>query len=87
MRYPWGTEIYRETIRHHTSDEHPENTRVEGTHRMEVTLEDRVLLWEAELSFSSDADNFYYEYTRRLTENGRELREKTWTDTIPRDYQ
>jgi predicted acyl esterase len=87
MRYPWGTETYRETIEHHTSDEHPENTRVAGTHRMEVKLEDRLLLWEAELSFSSDAENFYYEYTRRLTENGRQLREKTWTDTIPRDHQ
>ena len=87
MRYPWGTETYRETIEHRTSDDAPENTRVRGTHRMEVTLEDRVLLWEAELSFRSDAENFYYEYTRRLTEDGRELREKTWRDVIPRDYQ
>ncbi|MGH8167604.1 MAG: CocE/NonD family hydrolase, partial [Woeseiaceae bacterium] len=86
-RYPWGTETYRETIEHRTSDEHPENTSVEGTHRLEVTLEDRTLLWEAELSFTSDKENFYYEYTRRLSENGEELREKTWTDTIPRDHQ
>ena len=86
-RYPWGTETYRETIEHRTSDAHPENTSVEGTHRLEVTLEDRTLLWEAELSFSSDRENFYYEYTRRLSENGEEVREKTWTDTIPRDYQ
>jgi hypothetical protein len=54
---------------------------------MEVTLEDRVLLWEAELSFRSDLENFYYEYTRRLSENGEQLREKTWTDTMPRDHQ
>ena len=58
-----------------------------GSHRMEVTLENRVLLWEAELSFRSDGDNFYYEYTRRLSEDGTELRERTWTDTIPRDHQ
>jgi hypothetical protein len=86
-RYPWGTETYRETIEHRTSDEHPENTSVKGSHRMEVTLEDRVLLWEAELSFTSDRENFHYEYTRRLTEDGRKLRERTWTDTIPRDHQ
>jgi hypothetical protein len=54
---------------------------------MEVTLEDRVLLWEAELSFTSDRENFHYEYTRRLTEDGRRLRERTWTDTIARDHQ
>lgn len=85
--YPWGTETYRETIEHRTSEAHPENTSVKGTHRMEVALEDRTLLWEAELSFRSDADNFYYEYTRRLSENGSEVRERTWTDTIPRDHQ
>ena len=86
-RYPWGTETYRETIEHRTSDTHPEKTEVRGTHRMEVTLEDRVLLWEANLSFTSDRDNFYYRYTRRLTENGELVREKTWIDTVPRDFQ
>lgn len=86
-RYPWGTETYRETIEHGTSDAHPENTSVKGTHRMEVTLSKRVLLWEAELSFKSDRDNFYYRYSRRLTENGELVREKQWAETIPRDYQ
>ena len=86
-RYPWGTETYRETIEHRTSDAHPEKTEVRGTHRQEVTLEDRVLLWEAELSFTSDLENFHYRYTRRLTRNGQVVREKTWTDTIPRDFQ
>jgi len=86
-RYPWGTETYREAIEHKTSDAHPENTSMLGTHRMEVTLKDRVLLWEAQLSFTSDANNFYYQYTRKLSENGKLLREKTWTDRIPRDFQ
>jgi predicted acyl esterase len=86
-RYPWGTEAYRETIEHRTSDAHPEQTEVRGTHRMEVTLKDRVLVWEADLSFTSDLNNFYYRYTRRLTENGELVREKIWTDTIPRDFQ
>jgi hypothetical protein len=86
-RYPWGTESYRETIEHRTSDAHPEKTEVRGTHRMEVTLEGRVLLWEAELTFTSDLENFYYRYTRRLTQNGQVVREKTWTDTMPRDFQ
>ena len=66
---------------------HPEKTEVRGTHRMEVMLEDRVLLWEAELTFRSDLENFYYRYTRRLTRNGQVIREKTWTDTMPRDFQ
>ncbi len=86
-RYPWGTETYRETIEHKTSDKHPENTSVKGTHRLEVTLPNRVLLWEAELDFSSDLDNFYYRYVRRITENGELVREKEWSETIKRDYQ
>ena len=86
-RYPWGTENYRETIEHRSSDAHPENTAVRGTHRMEVMLKDRVLVWEAQLSFTSDLDNFYYRYTRKLEQDGELVREKTWTDTIPRDFQ
>lgn len=87
-RFPWGKQTYRETIEHRTSDDHPENTSVLGTHRMEVTLDNgRTLLWEAELSFHSDLENFYYEYTRRLKENGEKIREKNWTDTMPRDHQ
>jgi putative CocE/NonD family hydrolase len=86
-RYPWGTETYDEIIEHHTSDDHPENTSMNGHHRMEITLEDRVLVWEADLIFTSDRDNFYYRYTRKLDVNGELVREKTWTDTIPRDFQ
>lgn len=87
QRFPWGTQTYHETIVHRTSDDHPENTSVQGTHEIEVTLEDRVLRWEAELAFEGDRENFYYEYTRRLFENGEPVREKTWTETIPRDHQ
>jgi putative CocE/NonD family hydrolase len=86
-RYPWGTETYLETIEHRTSDAHPEKTEVNGTHRMEVTLKERVLVWSAKLTFTSDRYNFYYRYTRRLEEDGELVREKTWTDTIPRDFQ
>ncbi len=65
----------------------PRNTSVRGEHWTEVELEDRTLKWESELLFRSDLDNFYYTYTRRLLENGELIREKTWRDTIPRDFQ
>ena len=86
-KYPWGTETYQETIVHKTSDAHPENTSMTGTHRLEVKLEGRTLLWEGNLSFSSDRENFYYQYSRRISENGELVREKSWQETIPRDYQ
>ncbi len=87
IRYPWGTERYRESIVHETSDDHPEATSVRGQYWMEVELEDRVLTWQGDLLFRSDAESFYYTYTRRLSRNGELLREKTWQDTIPRDHQ
>jgi hypothetical protein len=86
-RFPWGEERYRETIEHRVADGAPENTLMLGTHSTEVTLPGRTLLWEAKLSFTSDRDNFYYSYQRRLLENGKLLREKSWKDTIPRDFQ
>jgi len=86
-RYPWGVDHYTETILHRTSDDKPEATSVLGTHRIDVELPGRKLTWEAELSLRSDSDNFYYTYLRRLSENGKVIREKTWTDTIPRDFQ
>ena len=86
-RYPWGTEIFRERIEHKTSDKHPEKTQVKGSHEIEIQLGDRTLLLQGETKISSDATNFYFEYSRRLHENGRLLREKSWSETIPRDHQ
>jgi predicted acyl esterase len=86
-RYPWGTETYRERIEHRTSDADPARTAMHGSHRLEVTMPGRKLLWEADMSFRSDADNFYYDYVRKLSENGELVREKNWTKTVPRDFQ
>jgi len=85
--YPWGKESYSEIIHHETNDDHPEETSMVGRHKISVELKDRFLVWEADLTFRSDRDHFYYTYTRRLSENGNLVREKTWQDTIPRDFQ
>jgi len=86
-RYPWGTERSFETIRYEVADDAPAEAKVLGTHRMEVELPGRKLVWDAELSFTSDRENFYYRYVRRVSENGALRREKTWAKTIPRDHQ
>jgi putative CocE/NonD family hydrolase len=86
-RYPWGTQRSYETIRYDINDNAPADAAVAGTHRMEVELPGRTLIWDAELTFRSDRQNFFYVYRRRLTENGRLVREKTWRETIPRDHQ
>jgi hypothetical protein len=86
-RYPWGEERSQETIRYEVDDDNPADARMSGTHRMEVDLPGRKLVWEAELDFRSDRENFHYSYFRRLTENGKPVREKSWKETIPRDHQ
>ncbi len=84
---PWGKEIYRELIEHRSSDSDPAHTSVLGEHSFTVELPQRTLLWEGKLDFRSDADNFYYDYVRRLSENGKLIREKEWHEVIPRDFQ
>jgi len=84
-KYPWGTERYEERIEHRTSEAHPEATTMKGTHRMEVQLPGRTLVWEAELVFRSDLEAYHYDYVRRVFENGTLLREKAWKERFPRD--
>jgi hypothetical protein len=86
-RFPWGIERQEENYSHETNDEHPENTSMTGNFKYIVEMKDRNLTWEADALFRSDIKSFYYTYTRRLFENGKLIREKTWNDTIPRDFQ
>jgi hypothetical protein len=86
-RYPWGTERLEETITHETSDDHPEASSVVGEYRTTVELPERTLVWEAKTSFRSDLTSFYLQTTRRLLEDGELVREKSWEETIPRDFQ
>lgn len=50
-------------------------------------LQGRVLTWRGHLSVSSDRKNFFYKYTRELLKDGALVKQKTWEETIPRDYQ
>jgi hypothetical protein len=86
-RYPWGIERFEETITHETSDDHPEASSVVGEYRTTVELPERMLVWESHVSFRSDRTTFYLDITRRLLENGALVREKSWEETIPRDFQ
>ncbi|MCI0615068.1 hypothetical protein L0244_18920, partial [bacterium] len=81
------TEKQEDVFTHETFDDHPENTSMTGKYKFTVELKARILIWEADGIFRSDLKNFYYTYTRKLFENGKLIREKTWNDTIPRDFQ
>jgi putative CocE/NonD family hydrolase len=86
-RFPWGEERNTEKITHEAEDGHPEKTSVRGEYATEVTLPGRTLRWESVVVFSSDRQNFRYVGTRKLFENGKLVREKSWEKAIPRDFQ
>jgi hypothetical protein len=52
-----------------------------------VKLADRTLRWESVVVWRSDRENFDYNGTRRLSQDGRLFREKRWEEAIPRDHQ
>jgi hypothetical protein len=84
--YPWATIKYWEEMVHEAQDKDPARASVTGKTRYTVELEDRTLTVEGDLSFASDRENFYYTYTRRVLENGKLIKEKTWEETIPRHH-
>jgi hypothetical protein len=86
-RYPWGEERNTEKITHEAEDGHPETASVRGEYSKEIKLPSRTLRFESVVTFSSDSRNFRYQGTRKLYENGKLLREKSWDKTIPRDFQ
>ncbi len=86
-RFPWGEEHNDESITHEAEDGHPEKTSVRGEYWTEVKLPDRTLRWESVVTFRSDLENFYYSGVRKLKRDGVLVREKSWVQTIPRDFQ
>ncbi|MBN1223371.1 MAG: hypothetical protein JXB23_08980, partial [Candidatus Aminicenantes bacterium] len=85
--YPWGLIRYSDEIIYEAQDKHPEAASVTSDMKRIVQVGGRNLVWQGLLSFRSDLKHFYYEYTRKLFYGDRLIREKTWTEAIPRDYQ
>ena len=85
--YPWGKIFYDEKINHIVNDRDPARVKVESHYQIRAEVGSRKIAWEGILLFESDQKNFYYTYTRKLTENGKLLRTKTWKETIKRDFQ
>ena len=87
VRRPWGIERFEEAIEHRTSDENPANTSVTGRYKLTQELDGRTIDFEQTVEFRSDADNFHLKFHRWVLLNGEPYREKTWEETIPRDFQ
>jgi putative CocE/NonD family hydrolase len=85
--YPWGKLKDHEQMSYVVADAKPAVSEVHGEGSTTIELPGRTLVWSVVLNLRSDARNFYYHFERHLTENGKPLRDKTWDETIPRDYQ
>ena len=85
--FPWGREETRELMVYKADDLHPQTSSVHGEADMIVGLKERTLHWRGILDARSDRQNFYVQYKRELTENGRVIRSREWQATVPRDGQ
>jgi len=88
--YEIGSRHFENTERntYETLDDRPAESSFDGEEVHRIRLEGgRTLRLESRLAVRSDATNFYATFTRRLFENDALLREKTWEQKIPRQFQ
>jgi len=71
---------------HEAHDKDPARASVTCKTRYTIELDNRTLILEGDLTFTSDPEVFLYVYTRRVLEDGQLLRERTWEEAIPRDH-
>jgi putative CocE/NonD family hydrolase len=87
QHFPWGTESTSESLVYRQADCCSERSSVHGEAATAVALRDRTLTWSVVLDVRSDARFFHYRFIRRLTRDGKPLRERAWSADIPRDSQ
>jgi hypothetical protein len=88
--YEIGSRHFENTERntYETRDDRPSESSFEGEEVHRIRLEGgRTLRLESRLSVRSDATDFHATFTRRLFENDALLREKTWEQKVPRQFQ
>jgi uncharacterized protein len=86
-QYPWGKQTHHEQLTYDVEDARPEVNVVQGDSDTTFEVKNRTLLYRGHLEMHSDAKIFHYTYHRELLENGQIIRQKTWQESIPRDYQ
>jgi uncharacterized protein len=87
VSYPWGRFDHSEKLTYEVDDAHPDVARVQGDSEYVQAVKDHVLTWRGRLDVSSNAQTFFYKYTRTLLRDGAIFRTKSWEEEIPRDHQ
>jgi len=76
-----------EEMLHVTSHENPADSSFKGSAGHRIELRGRTIELKTSLSVISDANDFKAEFTRRIFEGGKLIRERTWRETFPRQFQ
>lgn len=79
----------RETqqLLYRTRDDDPADSLFEGEAETSAELPDRRIVLRSRAIIRSDRENFYVRFTRRIFENDELVRERTWEETVPRNFQ
>jgi hypothetical protein len=68
-------------------DADPADALFEGQAETSAELPGRRIVLRTWAEIRSDKENFYVRFTRRLFENEALVRERTWEETVPRNFQ
>lgn len=69
------------------NDASPANTQFKGERQQIFTLPDHQLQLISLVTIQSDKSYFNLSFTRTLFKNGQQIRQKNWSESIPRIYQ
>ncbi|MGH9532525.1 MAG: hypothetical protein ACRD2Q_09035, partial [Terriglobales bacterium] len=71
-----------------TTDADPANSSFEGINWTEIEFtRGRKLRLESWVEIRSDVTTFHFTFTRRIFENGTQVRERTWKESVAREFQ
>jgi hypothetical protein len=69
-----------------TNDLRPADSGFSGEAGRRIQIDDRTIEVRSTIEIRSDEKNFHITVTRYVSENGKLLREREWTETIPRAF-
>ncbi len=79
---------YFQTFAHQTNDRNPADSKFDAEAGDNITFTNgRRLELRTWIEVKSDVNNFHVTVTRRISENGKQVRERTWKESFPRDFQ
>ena len=69
------------------NDATPARAQYQGQRRNQFTIDGREIDLSTQAQIASDATHFHVTFHKQLLQNGTLVREKTWTESIPRNFQ